>query len=141
MYVAIDRKPEKGCEIQNAACGRSGILLRIHLVTTAADEHANLSAAETQLLHGTTVLQRLVRPWAGTDRIVCSDSYFASVEAASSLKASGLRLIGVVKTTHRRIPMAPLAARQLSARGDWVSMVHPSPSGPPSAHGGALGGP
>ena len=25
MYVAINRKPENGCEIQNAACGRSGV--------------------------------------------------------------------------------------------------------------------
>ena len=131
MYVAIDRKPENGCEIQNAACGRSTIMLRLHLVTTAADQHGNLSAAETQLLHGTTVLQRLVGLWAGTDRIVCADSYFASVEAALSLKASGLRFIGVAKTAHRRLPMAPLAALQLSARGDWVLMVHPSPSGPP----------
>ena len=53
------------------------------------------------------------------------------MEAAFSLKASGLRFIGVVKTAHRRLPMAPLAARQLSARGNWVSMVHPSPSRPP----------
>ena len=27
MYVAIDRKPENGCEIQNAACGRSGVMI------------------------------------------------------------------------------------------------------------------
>ena len=25
MYVAIHRKPENGCEIQNAACGHSGV--------------------------------------------------------------------------------------------------------------------
>ena len=27
MYVAIDRKPENGCEIQNAACGCSGVMI------------------------------------------------------------------------------------------------------------------
>ena len=27
MYVAIDRKPENGCEIQNAACGYSGVMI------------------------------------------------------------------------------------------------------------------
>ena len=27
MYVAIDRIPEKGCEIQNAACGHSGVMI------------------------------------------------------------------------------------------------------------------
>jgi len=106
MYVAIDRKPENGCEIQNAACGRSGIMLRLHLATTAADQHANMSAEESQVLHGTAVLQRLVGPWAGSDRIRCADSYFSSVEAALALKGMGLRLIGVVKTAHRRFPKA-----------------------------------
>ena len=27
MYVAIDRKPENGCEIQNASCGCSGVMI------------------------------------------------------------------------------------------------------------------
>jgi hypothetical protein len=27
MYVAIDRKPENGCEIQDLACGESGVML------------------------------------------------------------------------------------------------------------------
>jgi len=131
MYVAIDRKPENGCEIQNAACGRSGMMLRFNLVTTAADQRSNLSAAEADLLHGTVVLSRLVGPWAGLNRIVCADSYFASVQAAEHLGEMGLRFIGVVKTAHRRFPQAALAARQLDARGDWVSMVHVGPSGTP----------
>jgi hypothetical protein len=25
QYIAIDRKPENDCELQNAACGRSGV--------------------------------------------------------------------------------------------------------------------
>ena len=37
-YVTIDRKPENSCEIQNAARGRSGIILRIQLVNTAEDD-------------------------------------------------------------------------------------------------------
>eukprot|EP00171_Calliarthron_tuberculosum_P005610 IDg5610t1 len=35
QYVAIDRKPENGCEIQNSACGRSGVMMQLQLVTTA----------------------------------------------------------------------------------------------------------
>ena len=35
MYVAIDRNHENGCEIQNAFCGRSSIMMRIKLVKTA----------------------------------------------------------------------------------------------------------
>jgi len=131
MYVAIDRKPENGCDTQNAACGRSVIMLRLHLVTTAAEEHATRTDAESQMLHGTAVLQRLVGPWAGSDRIVCPDSYFAGVEAALSLKAVGMRFIGVVKTAHKRFPPASLAALELRARGNWVSMVHEDPSGTP----------
>ena len=36
MYVAMDRKPEDGCEIQNACCGKSGIMMQLWLVKTAA---------------------------------------------------------------------------------------------------------
>jgi len=106
-------------------------MLRLHLVTTAADQHSNMSAEESQVLPGTAVLQCLVGPWAGSDRIVCADSYFSSVEAALELKGMGLLLIGVVKTAHRRFPMASLAARELRARGSWVSMVHTDTSGAP----------
>ena len=38
MYVAIDWKPENGCEIQNAACGDSGILIQIKLVKSKKEE-------------------------------------------------------------------------------------------------------
>jgi hypothetical protein len=32
QYVTIDRKPENGCEIQNTACGMSGVMLQLKLV-------------------------------------------------------------------------------------------------------------
>ena len=35
MYVAIDRKPEDGLEIQNAACAHSGIMYQLKIVKTA----------------------------------------------------------------------------------------------------------
>ena len=37
MYVAINRKPENGCEIQNAACGHSGVMIRLKIVKTAEE--------------------------------------------------------------------------------------------------------
>ena len=40
MYVAIDRKPEDGCEIQSACCALSGIILQLKLVKSEAAEHA-----------------------------------------------------------------------------------------------------
>ncbi len=83
-YVAIDRKRENGCEIQNSACGRSGIMMRLQLVTKSGEEVSRTTATESRFLHGNNVLKRLVLPWAATGRIVCSDSYFANVEAAEA---------------------------------------------------------
>jgi len=40
MYVAIDRKPEDGCEIQDSCCGKSNIMMRLKLVKTATEEEA-----------------------------------------------------------------------------------------------------
>lgn len=128
MYVAMDRKPEHGREIQDAAWGRSGLMLRLRIVTTAA---ANFSAEHRAGSHGAAVLIRLVQPWAGTDRIVCADSYFASVEATMMLKAAGMRFIGVVKTAHKRFPLASLDFRELLERGHHVSMVHCDRTGRP----------
>ena len=34
MYVAMDRKPENGLEIQNTCCAKSGIMLQLKLVKT-----------------------------------------------------------------------------------------------------------
>jgi hypothetical protein len=38
-YVTINRKPENGAEIQNAACGRSGTKLSLKLVTSIEYEN------------------------------------------------------------------------------------------------------
>jgi hypothetical protein len=118
-YVAIDRKPENGCEIQNAACGRSGIMLNVALVKAARSTESH----STSVGHGTAVLSRLVAPWAGSWRVVCADSYFASVEAARYLLGMGLKFIGVVKTATRMCPMYILSRRELAQRGDFVSLV------------------
>lgn len=130
-YVAIDRKPENGCKVQGAACGRSGIMLRLRLVTTAADEHANTPAAEAGIAHGGAILMRLVQPWAGSGRIVCADSYFASLDTAQFLLAAGMRFIGVVKTAHRKCPMASLSSREVQSSGSHLSIVHKDGSGRP----------
>jgi hypothetical protein len=57
QYVAIDRKPENGCEIQNAACGRSVVVLSpLKLVKgiDLVDEDDNDRAlTESSWLHGT----------------------------------------------------------------------------------------
>jgi hypothetical protein len=82
QYVAIDRKPENGCEIQNSACAQSGIMLRLRLVKTPDAEDPNGIEVGNGMLHGTAIMKFLVEPWAHTGRLVCGDSYFASVGAA-----------------------------------------------------------
>jgi hypothetical protein len=120
QYVAIDRKPENGCEIQNAADGVSGVMMQLKLVETAESEVYHVMEGEDGLLHGTVVLKRLLQPWAGKgDRVVCADSYFASVGAAEELEKMGLGFIGVVKTATKRFPTAYLSAIELHNRGDF----------------------
>ena len=77
----MDRKPDNGPEIQNAACVRLVILMRLRIVQSAKDEEEQ-QYDEDNLPHGKKVLKERVMPWANMDRIVCADSYFASVPAA-----------------------------------------------------------
>ena len=127
MYVAMERKPDNGCEIQNSACGKSGIMMRLKLVKTADENRA--AAAESPQLepervpHSAAILRELVLPWIHTDRIVCADSYFASVPAAKLLSRHGMRFIGVVKTSTRKYPMRYLASVELNHRGDRKGLV------------------
>jgi Transposase IS4 len=127
MYVTMDRKPESGCEIQNAECGRSGVMIRLKLVKTATEEASNHQDEEestSSLPHGAQVLRCLVSPWANVDHVVCMDSYFASVAAALEMKSIGLRFIGVVLTApRRRFPMAYLQGLEPQKRGDWKGLI------------------
>ena len=124
MYIAIERKPDNGCEIQDAACGRSKIMIRLKLVKTSTEEAADSIAEDDQgHLHGTKVLLNLILPWANSDRVVCADSYFASVGAAETLKRIGLRFIGVVKTATKRFPMKHLSQIELVNRGDRRGLI------------------
>ena len=78
--VAIACKPENGCKIQNAACGCSGVMLRLKLVKgidLVGEDENNDEPNESSLLHGTQVLKSVV-----SNRIVCAASYSASVGAA-----------------------------------------------------------
>jgi len=98
IYIEIDRKPENGCEIQNSTCGRSGVILQLRLAKIAEEynsERANTD--DDELLHSTQVLKKLVAPWTNINRIVCANSYFASVGCCEELKRIGIQLIGFVK--------------------------------------------
>ena len=122
-YVSMDRKPEDGCEIQNAACGRTGIMLQLRLVkggNSHEDDDAEVGGA---LNNGTKLVLKLTMPWWRTDRVVCADSYFASVQTAKELLKKGLRFVGVVKTATSEYPMAHLQSQELEERGDRYALL------------------
>jgi hypothetical protein len=84
-YIAIDGKPENGCEMQNAGCGRSGVMTRLKLVPTPESEDASQAQNSDGLAHGTAVLTELVGLLAMSNRVACAYSYFASVASAEEL--------------------------------------------------------
>jgi hypothetical protein len=123
MYVAIDRKPENGCEIQNACCGRCSIMMRLKLVKTAEEEATHQQEHQDGMLHGTKVLLFLIEPWLNSGRTTVGDSYFASVGAAYKLDERGMGFIGVVKTATKRFPMAYLSNLEMQQRGERNGVV------------------
>jgi hypothetical protein len=137
MYVAIDCKPENGCEIQTVACGRSGIMIRMKLVKTSDKEDRHQQETEEpsneeRLLHGASVMKILVLPLLHTDCIVCGDSYVASVPAAQMLSRNGMRFIGIVKTATQQYPMTYLSRVELQDRGDRKGLIKRGDDGQPS---------
>ena len=98
---------------------------------TAKEESNHIMENAAGLPHGTQVLAELVYPWGNTDRIVCADSYFASVASAQHLKTMGLRFIGVVKTATKKIPMAWLQRVELRNCGDVKGLVAKDEKGIP----------
>ena len=81
VHVAMERKPDSGCEIQNSACGRSGTMMRLKLVKTAEEQHAGTKDDDMEPPHRTAIVKHPVEPWADSTagRIVCADLHFASV--------------------------------------------------------------
>ena len=110
MYIAIDRKPESGCELQNSACRSSGVMLQLLLVKNEEDSNLHTIKNNIGMAHGTAILKYLTLPWANSQRGVCADSYFASVSSAEEMLRIGLRFIGVVKTATKKFPMTYLSS-------------------------------
>jgi hypothetical protein len=116
-YIAIDRKPEDGCELQNFCDGRSRVMMQIKVVKSPQDEkkkhqdtleEAGYDLGDADTPHAAKVVLELLQPWLkdeGTQRLLCADSYFASVQIAQELKARGINFIGVIKTAARNFPM------------------------------------
>jgi Transposase IS4 len=85
-YIKMDRKLKDSCKIWSCCDGRTGIMLQLKIVKTPTElELQELQDDNKKLNHGSEVLQDLVKPWKNTNRIVCADSYFASVQVANKL--------------------------------------------------------
>ena len=82
--------------------------------------------------HGTNVLKFLVEPWVRTDRCVCADSYFTSVNAVTVMRTMGLHFIGVVKTATKKFPMSYLSNLELVQHGDYKGLVARGTNGQPT---------
>ena len=70
-----------------------GYICCLKLVKTAEEDELNHEEDDdTTLLmnHGTAVLRELVEPWAHSQRVVCADSYFASVYTAEEMAKMGI---------------------------------------------------
>jgi hypothetical protein len=107
-YVAMERKPDNGIEVQNVADVTTGIMLQLKLVKSANNESRidkeQFDEDELQLGKGTRVLLEFLKPLFNTERLVTADSYYASVEAVTTLSAKGLKFIGNVKTSSSGFP-------------------------------------
>ena len=56
-------------------------MIRISIVKSARN-YEDQKYDEYNLPHGTNVMKGIVMSWAKTDRVICADSYFASVPHA-----------------------------------------------------------
>ena len=80
-YLAMDRKPENGWEIEDATCGRSGIILRLEIV--AAIDETREKDFEDSMQHSAAVAGRFIDSWISV----------------------GMRFIGILKNATRKFPM------------------------------------
>ena len=86
---------------------------------------------DLQLLHGIRVMKEFIEPWNFSDRLVCADSYYASVAAAEELMKFRFRFIGVVKTATKRFTMQHLSRLLMPNRGDRHSLLKKDNKGTP----------
>jgi hypothetical protein len=71
-------------------------MLQLHLAKTKKENHTTLEEiGMTSDNHGTEICRKLVLPWQHTNRIVCVDSYFSSVNCCKALLSIGLKFVGV----------------------------------------------
>ena len=99
-------------------------MMQLKIVETPEEEQANIQEDKHGQLHGTKIMLRLLKPWYNDgERVVCRDSYFASVTAVKVLKNVGFRLIGVIKTATKQYPIAHLQNVEINERRDSRALL------------------
>jgi Transposase IS4 len=68
------------------------------------------------------VMLALLDRWNPRGRVVCADSYFASVQACIELYKRGWRFIGVVTTAHKQYPKKYLEKVKMPQRGTFAGL-------------------
>jgi hypothetical protein len=120
-YVAMKRKPENGYEIQNVCDRKCGIMLQLCIVKSkdmSEDDGDDLN-------HGTKILLGLIKPWWNkVRRVVCTDSYFSSVQTALLCQSKEFQYIGIVKTATRSFPVHYLSRVPSTDCGRHHVVVH-----------------
>ena len=98
-------------------------MIRLNIMKEAMDNEC-LAEMGVESLHGTRVINELVRLWEMTGRVFTADSSFASVPYCRALRGMGLRFIGVVKTTTREYPLCHLLIVELPQKGDYKDVLN-----------------
>ena len=97
-------------------------MMQLGIVNYAKNEEDKQDDRDN-LPHCTKVLKELVISWANTDRIVCADSYIASVPAAEEFWKHGLHFIGVITTAMWNYMMAYRSNIELQNHGDMSGFL------------------
>ena len=72
----------------------------------------------------TQVLLDMLDQWASSDRVVCVNSFFASIGEAEKLKEIKLGFIAVMKTAIKRFPMAYLPCIKRTYLGETAVLIY-----------------
>lgn len=97
--------------------------MQLKVVKTQTQQQEDKETEDEGINHGTEVLLSLISPWFGSDRFVCTDSCFSSVQTAIQCKDKKMRYIGVVKTATKNYPMSHLSKVELKFKGDRAGVM------------------
>ena len=113
-YVAMDRKPDNGCEIWSLADGNGEFMLALEIVTSKYYNSAKKYVKNVGT--GTAVCLRLMEPWLYKRKHLFGDSWFASVATCLTLLMNFTSFTGPVKTCTKGFPINELKRIPLTGK-------------------------